>query len=165
MITKQAEFSEKVEALKQAITDRNTQDDILVLNILNLLGGVSLNDAFFEDPNILFRDIEEFSDIKTELRGELGQLKNDIARSYLAVITSCRALRIVRPEEITALQPLIKLLLLNLGFFQLNTILANNLKNIEVNNLPIIDDGIAIMQTITKSMQMLDVFIKEINGE
>lgn len=164
MITKNSTIEEKVAWLKTILQMKEdvVPSDVEVLNVLNLIGNGNLTDELFSNQDIVFKDLAEYSDIKTALKPEITTLKQELAHNYLAVISSCRVLRAIRPESIIKLHPLIKLLLLNLGFFQLNTILANNIKKVDVTNLPIVDDGIAIMQTIVKSMQMLDVFINEL---
>lgn len=162
MTTKKSTTEEKIKFLRECIKNTELADETSILNILNMLGGVNLTDALFEQNTILFTDLMEFLDIKSALKKELSELKIQLATWYLYTILSCRNVGSVQANKIVIVPPLYKTLLINLGLFNINSILNANINNIAISSdIPIVDDAIQIMSYINAPLMQLGNIVKD----
>lgn len=162
MISKESTFEDKVSFLKEKIRDASTSDEFSIRNIFCLVSAQDLSDDFFASDKILFKDLVEFSDIKTELRDDIVDLKKYLSFYYLSVITSCRAIYFIKKSDIRTIPSLYKTLMGNLGIFSLNAILSKNIESVDVKKLENIDDAIQVMAYITTPLNALSCAVNQV---
>lgn len=159
---KLATLEEKVKYLRNNIISKDSSDTVAVLNILNLISNSNLSDELMKEPNIIFKDLADFSDIKTELKQDLDTLKLELATYYLSILTSCRTVKVRKKEDIKEIPDYIKLLLANLGFFNLNTILNKYINKIDTSKLLVVEAALPIMNQILTPMYALDGVVNKL---
>lgn len=162
MISKESTFEEKVKFLKEKIRDAQTNDEFSIRNIFCLVSAQDLSDDFFASDKILFKDLTEFSDIKTELKEDILSLKKHLSFYYLSVITSCRAIYFSKKSDIKTIPNLYKTIMGNLGIFSLNAILSKNISDVDVKSLEYIDDAIKVMAFLTTPLNTLDCVVNSV---
>lgn len=162
MVNKESTFEEKVSFLKEKIRDAQTKDEFSIRNIFCLISAQDLSDDFFASDKILFKDLTEFSDIKTELKEDIISLKKHISFYYLSVITSCRAIYFSKKSDIKTIPELYKILMGNLGIFSLNAILSKNITTVDVGTLEYIDDAIKVMAFLNTPLHALDCVVNSL---
>lgn len=156
MIGKNSTFEEKLNYLREGLRNKNNSEDLFIVSVLNLIGCTNLNTSLIESDNIIFKDLAEYSDIKTELKEDLNVLKKEIALDYLSVLLSCRNIKSVKSESVKRVDNINKIIIVNLGIFTLNNILNSFIKDIDLNSISVIDDAISIMHIIVSPMIILD---------
>lgn len=157
---KEKTLEEKISYLKNNIITKDDSDSVAILNVINLISNTNLSDELMNQQDIIFSDLAEFSDIKTALKTDIENLKKEVSLHYLSVILSCRVVRTCNKDEIKDVPKYIKLLLVNLGFFNLNTILNKYISTIDIKDTFIVDDAISIMNQVLSPMYALDGVIK-----
>lgn len=157
---KEKTLEEKISYLKNNIITKDDSDSVAILNVINLMSNTNLSDELMNQQDIIFSDLAEFSDIKTALKTDIENLKKEVSLHYLSVILSCRVVRTCNKDEIKDVPKYIKLLLVNLGFFNLNTILNKYISTIDIKDTFIVDDAISIMNQVLSPMYALDGVIK-----
>ena len=157
---KEKTLEEKISYLKNNIITKDDSDSVDILNVINLISNTNLSDELMNQQDIIFSDLAEFSDIKTALKTDIENLKKEVSLHYLSVILSCRVVRTCNKDEIKDVPKYIKLLLVNLGFFNLNTILNKYISTIDIKDTFIVDDAISIMNQVLSPMYALDGVIK-----
>lgn len=155
MVTKESKINEKIDFIINGIMSSSTESTF-ILNLINLINPINLSDTVFKQDNIIFKDLEEYSDIKTELRESLSSVKLSIASYYLATLLSCRDIRSLGNTKVIDIPKMYKLLLVNLGMFSLNTILNNYISKLDVSNVQPVDDAIYLMKYIVRPITVLD---------
>lgn len=164
MVDKNSSFEQKKKYLEETIDNLDKPEARGVYNLILMLGTVNLDEKLFEEKEVVFSNLMEFSDLKTSLKAKLKNLKQALAYDYYLVIKSCRPLTTVRKENILKLQPLYRILLMNLGVFALGNILANNIKGIKEEQFQsdlVVDDAILILQRIMSPISVLGKIIEE----
>lgn len=87
MELKNKSLEEKVEALKTYLSNENSDNMIIALNIFNLLkSGNNWSNSFFEHEDIIFNNIIEFIDIKNKLKNELDTFCLKVLNIYYSCI-------------------------------------------------------------------------------
>lgn len=162
MVTKQSTFEEKVNFLRNSLQHPNEIDDNATLNILNLVGGGNISNELLETEGIIFSNLSEFSDIKTELKAELTTLKKTLAYDYLSIITSCHFIPVCRKEDIKPIPQLHKLILCNLGVFTLNKLLSKYISTIDTNTLFIVKDATELLRAINEPLFVLGGIVEKL---
>lgn len=161
MVDINSTFDEKKKFLIDSIKNKNTDEKSLI-NILNLIGATNLNDSVFTNKLNIFKDLEEYSDIKTAIKKELIELKMELALAYLSTVSSCGNNRVCDPSKIKKLDKFYKLLMVNLGIFILGHILAVYLDKINIEDRYIVDDAILLMRQISSPLGVLDMTLAEV---
>lgn len=164
MVEKTSSFEQKKEYLKKTIENLETPEAKGVYNLILMLGTVNLDEKLFEEKDVIFNSLMEFSDLKTSLKAELSKLKYVLAYDYYLVVKSCRPITSIRKENIIKLEPLHRVLLMNLGVFALGNILASNVKKISEEQFKselVVDDAIMLMQRIMSPISILGKIVEE----
>ena len=159
-VDKSSSMEEKVKYLQIVMKDEAASDEIGVHNLFCLLSTQVLPDELFEKETVIFNDLEDFSDIKTELRPDLTELKKKLAYYYMSILTSCRQVSFPKNDSIVDLPKLYSILIGNLGFFTLNNILYNQLDSIDKKSLVIVNNSLTIMGFLTRPLFIMDDLIK-----
>ena len=165
MVTKNSTFEEKVSFLRQSLQHPNEIDNKATLNIINLVGGGNISNELLETEDIIFSNLSEFSDIKTELKSELITLKKTLVYEYLSIITSCHFIPVCRKEDIKPIPQLHKLLLCNLGVFTLNKLLSKYISTIDTNSLFIVKDAVELLRAINEPLFVLGGIVEQLFKE
>lgn len=80
----------KLSIFNNALTNENLVNSNIILNIFNLIKGYNtFEDSFFEHNDVIFKDLEEYLDIKIELNRNLGSFIKNLIFYYLSIIRSC----------------------------------------------------------------------------
>ena len=159
MVTKNSTLTEKVNYIKEGLSNTESVDSTFLLNLLNLLGGGNLTQDIFDKEDIIFSNLADFSDIKTEVKKQLTQFKKEICFYYLSAITSCHFIAVCKKEDIKEIPQLHKLVMGNVGIFTLNAWLSKYISSIDTSKLIVINDAIFIMKTLNTPLAILDGFV------
>ena len=105
----------------------------VISNIFMLINGiVNIDDEALNDTRVFFNDLEEYVDIKLELKEEIGQFKRKLIEYYLGVI---QGLNVKLPElKVHIPNTYYNILYLANPMF-ISKIMLEQLKNIDVNNI------------------------------
>lgn len=163
-ISKESTFEEKVSFLRTNIVNKDSEDTLAIRNIFCLISTQSLTDELFNDPTVIFKDIEEFSDVKTELVTEIKELKSAIALAYLSVITSCRAINSITNGQLQELPNMYAVLMGNLGFFALNSFLFKYLPELDLSKVYVVPNAIQTMSIIAQPLTVLNNVVTTVMG-
>lgn len=163
-VTKNSTFDEKVTYLRESMAHADVADMHAARNIYGLLYTQSLLDEFFKDESVIFTDLVEFADIKTALKEDIAKLKLGLASAYLSIITSCRPLHFVKPEQVKKLPVLYTTLMGNLGVFSLNTILSGCVQE-AAKNVYLVDNGVEMMSLICGPLAVLNDVVGSVFGD
>ena len=89
----------------------------MILNIVNLLKIYnSLDDSFFENPDIYFSSLDDIVDTKLTLDEDLVNLTKQISIYFLSIIKSYNKIRFTQLDEYIELPNLFKLIFLSNDF-------------------------------------------------
>lgn len=116
LVTKAISFSLKYENL----TDKN-----MILNIINLIKiDNNLDDSFFIDKNVYFNDIEDFIDLKLELKDELEAFVKQLSIYFISLFKSYNKLTYTPQDVYIKLPNIYSIILLSLDFLTLSGIFS-----------------------------------------
>ncbi len=86
---KELPISSVTEAVKYALTREDLRDPHMLLNIINLIKIYNtLDDSFFESPEVYVSSIEDLLDIKLELSGELAKFQKQLSIYFISLFKS-----------------------------------------------------------------------------
>ena len=136
----------KIAILNWALAKSDLKINPIILNILNLVKTYNeLAPEYFANKNVIFNDIEEFLDIKTELKEQLQQFIDAFAIWYFSIFASVHKLEQNIFEEQEDVPPLYSILILLLDFYTLSGICAK--ANFEkINKLKVVKNAIAYVE-------------------
>lgn len=151
---------DKVKVLKHIMKNEDVVDSFVILNIFNFIKGFNTFDnSFFESKEVYVNDMEEYLDIKYELKDELNELMRKIAVYYLSVIKSCD--KIDNSDERMVVIPLmIQRIFYICDFYSLSVIL-NKIKGINIDDTYVVNNAMSFInawsynQVVTKQVSII----------
>lgn len=164
-ISKDSTFEEKVAFLREQMHTPETEDAIAIRNIFCLVSNQLITDELFADPSVIFVDIEEFSDIKTELSEDIREVKKAIATAYLSIIVSCRPVTVIHDGKLKNVPNLYEVLLGNLEFFNLNILLNKYLFEIKEEDMYIVPNAIQLAGVLMSPVAVLNKVVTTVFGD
>lgn len=156
----------KSDIIKHAIKMDDLEDQLMILNILNLVKPFNtLDDTYFQAPDIYVNSIEELLDIKLNINAELKEFSKKLIMYFLGIFKSITKTVFTPAEEHVVLPNLFKTLFLLLDFTTLSTILAK-CPNFSINEVTYVEDAYTYMfSLISKSnmtFNLINDFCKEV---
>lgn len=139
LITKAISFSLKYE---------NLADKNMILNIINLIKIYNtLDDSFFIDDNIYFNSIEDFIDLKLELKDELEAFIRQLSIYFISLFKSYNKLTYTPQDTYIKLPNVYSIILLSLDFLTLSGIFSIS-KSFSTNECVYIENSLAYITTL-----------------
>ena len=83
---------EKTEFLRYCLKDENMRNINILTNVILMAQGCDLSDELFAQPDIFFKDAEEYIDIKLALKEDIEEFDKKIVMYYLAAVKSISVL-------------------------------------------------------------------------
>lgn len=131
----------------------------LILNILNLIKMYNaFDDSFFAHELIHFKDLEQFLDVKLELKAALEKFINRIGVYYLSIMSSAHKTAYTYLDQPVELPYLYKRIILSSDFIILSGILSK-CKALSTNELYIVKDAYMYLAECAKKMQLADALL------
>lgn len=131
----------------------------LILNILNLIKMYNaFDDSFFAHELIHFKDLEQFLDVKLELKAALEKFINRIGVYYLSIMSSAHKTAYTYLDQPVELPYLYKRIILSSDFIILSGILSK-CKTLSTNELYIVKDAYMYLAECAKKMQLADALL------
>lgn len=127
-------IEEKIDVLRNYLSDNNSDDKLLALNIFLLIKkNNNFEKDFFEHEDVIFSNIVEYIDIADALSDELNEVIQNIIAIYLSCITNCSVLNLNYDTQVSI--PIVYLhILYMMDFFTLSRLMREVLNFIELNN-------------------------------
>ena len=85
---KELSFDDKKRFIKYIMGDTRLVNSNLLMNIALLVKGNDLSDEIFDRPEIIFSSLEEYVDLKYELREVIGGYAHDLVKYLFSAIRS-----------------------------------------------------------------------------
>lgn len=137
----------------------NLVNSSLILNILNLIKMYNaFDDSFFAHELIHFKDLEQFLDVKLELKAALEKFINRIGVYYLSIMSSAHKTTYTYLDQPVELPYLYKRIILSSDFIILSGILSK-CKTLSTNELYIVKDAYMYLAECAKKMQLADALL------
>lgn len=86
---KDLSYSNKICALKYCLCNDNIMHPQFLLNLINIIKNYNnLTDEFFNNEKVIFKDLEEFLNIKLELKDEIQDFIDSFSLNYFSMFMS-----------------------------------------------------------------------------
>lgn len=161
-------FDSKKIAIKFFLANVNLKHPEFLLNLINLIKNYnSLSEEFFGNEKVLFTDLEEFLNIKLELKDEIQQFIDDFTVHYFAMMMSLHKIESNFLDNVKVMPNTYLSLIRALDFVTLSGICSKS-KNLYKPNF-YISDSIDIFQTLLGKMsytnQIMQLLLSNIEKE
>ncbi len=85
---KDLSFEDKQRFIKYIMGDKRLVNSNLLMNIALLVRGTDLSDEIFDNTEIIFKSLEEYVDLKYELKDIIGEYTHDMIKYLFSAIRS-----------------------------------------------------------------------------
>ena len=137
---------EKIAIIKHILTLDDVLDSYVILNIYNFIKGFNTFDSsYFYSPIVYVNDMEEYLDIKYELKEELSEFTKKVCVYYLSVLRSIDKIDNNDPKMVII--PLIIQRILMIADFYTLSVMLNKVKSINIDETYIVNNALAFVNT------------------
>lgn len=145
---KELESEIKTESMKFLFSQENLIDSYSILNLYNFIKSYNtFDDSYFESKAVYVNDIEEFLDIKYELKEIFDKTVKDLCIYYLSILKSCDKINTDFDEMIVI--PIIYQRLLYVLDFSTMAVLLNKVQDIDLNKTYIVNNANAFLDSLS----------------
>lgn len=137
-----------IEALRISLSRETLKDPLMLLNIINLVKVYNtLEESFFEDENIYFKDMEDLLDVRLELRDEVNAFSKQLSIYFISLIKSYSKTTFLPTDEYISLPAAYKSIILSTDFYTLSGIFAAG-EQFNTTNCPYVIDAMECLSTL-----------------
>lgn len=83
---KELPFDDKVRLFKRCFEEEGLRNPSLISNVLMIVRGCSLDDELFAKKEVVFKNLEEYLDVKFELKDEIKQFDTRILQYFFGAL-------------------------------------------------------------------------------
>lgn len=153
------------EVFKFVLPNENLKDPLLILNIINLIKVYnSLDDTFFQNPDIYFNSIEELLDLKLEISSELAEFSKKVGVYFISLFKSYNKFHYAPTDKHYKLPPLYKTIFLSTDLLTLSGVFADA-GHFNTSECIIIEDAIIYLTSLlmkgSMSFEMIEMFLRD----
>lgn len=142
--------------LRYAMKLENLENPSILFNIILLLKTYnSLNDAFFEDENVWFGSLEDFLDVKCELKPDIKGVNTKLAIYFISCLKSLGKFEYSFIDNPVEIPETFKNILTSIDIFTVSGILSNN-NGYTDKDMKLIRNAYAYVSEIVSKMNMVD---------
>lgn len=153
-------FDDKVRLLKYCMSNEILINSSLVTNLLLLIKGSTLEDEVYEDAKVIFKDLEEYIDIKLALKKEISDFEENVLRYYFGALKS---LSIKLPDGKIEIPALYKAILTVADIYMISKLL--NKHKVDFDTIPLVFDGDVILQVVNFQNPLITEFMNVLAGK
>lgn len=150
--------------LRFVMNDENVNNPSLIFNIILLLKTYnSLDDSFFQNENVYFNSLEDFLDIKSELKQDIRKFNTRLSVYFISCLKSLNKFEysfIDNPEDVPET---FKNVLMSIDIFTVSGILSNN-NGYTDKDMKLIRNAYSYVSEIVSKMNMVDRFFNMFNN-
>lgn len=156
---------EKVSAvLRTAMKLENLENPSILLNVILLLKTYnSLNDSFFGDENVWFGSLEDFLDVKCELKMDIKAFNTVLAVYFISCLKSLGKFEYSFIDNPVDIPDTFKNILTSIDIFTVSGILSNN-NGYTDKDMKLIRNAYAYVSEIIAKMNMVDRMFGMLNS-
>lgn len=141
------------------------KNDILInaslnTNLILLIKGASLEDSVYADKKVIFKDLEEFLDVKSDLKEEIEQFEKNVLRYYFGAFKS---LSIKLPDGKIDIPPMYRNIL-SVADVNMMSKLVNK-HGFDFKDAPLVHDAGIILNEVNLQNPLIGRFMKNIMGK
>lgn len=157
--------AEKVSSiLRYAMKLENLENPSILFNVILLLKTYnSLNDAFFEDENVWFDSLEDFLDVKCELKQDIKGFNTKLAIYFISCLKSLGKFEYSFIDNPVEIPETFKNILTSIDIFTVSGILSNN-NGYSDKDMKLIRNAYAYVSEIVSKMNMVDRMFGALGG-
>lgn len=152
----------KIYILKDAMSDKELQDPVLLLNIFNLIKNYnSYDDSYFSYEYTMFKDLEEILQIKLELKTDIKEYKTELAFWFLSCLNSLQKIEYTYADTVYSIPKAYKAILDQSDLILISNFI-NKANNIETKDLVLVDMAYAYITNICRKLAVTDTLLNDI---
>lgn len=157
--------AEKVsDVLRYAMKLENLENPSILFNIILLLKTYnSLNDAFFGDESVWFGSLEDFLDVKCELKPDIKEFNTKLSIYFISCLKSLGKFEYSFIDNPVEIPDTFKNILTSIDIFTISGILGNN-NGYTDKDMKMIRNAYAYVSEIVSKMNMVDRMFGVLNG-
>lgn len=152
-------LEDKVRLLKYCMSNEILINSSLVMNLILMIKGSTLEDAVYEDAKVIFKDLEEYIDIKLALKKEISNFEENVLRYYFGAFKS---LSVKLPDGKIEIPPLYKAVLSVADIYMISKLL--NKHKLDFDSLPLVYEGNIILQAVNFQNPLITEFMNVLAG-
>lgn len=162
---KQLDTEKLADVFRYALKQENLNDPLLILNIINLIKVYnSLDDAFFQSPDIYFDSIEELLDLKLEISSELAEFTKKVSLYFISLFKSYNKFHYTMNDKHYKLPNIYKSIFLSTDLLTLSGIFADS-ENFDTSECILVEDAILYLTSLlmkgSMSFELIEMFLKD----
>ena len=152
-------FEDKVRLVRYCLTNDILVNSSLVMNLVLLIKGSTLEDKVYEDAKVIFKDLEEYIDIKLALKKEISDFEENVLKYYFGAFKS---LSIKLPDGKVEIPGLYKAVLSVADIYMISKLLNKHKVNFDA--LPLVYEGDIIVQAVNFQNPLITEFMNVLAG-
>lgn len=152
-------FEDKVRLVRYCLTNNILINSSLVSNLILLIKGSTLEDAVYEDAKVIFKDLEEYIDIKLALKKEISDFEENVLKYYFGAFKS---LSVKLPDGKVEIPGLYKAVLSVADIYMISKLL--NKHKVDFDALPLVYEGDIIVQAVNFQNPLITEFMNVLAG-
>lgn len=162
---KELDTEKLASVFRYALKQEDLNDPLLILNIINLIKVYnSLDDAFFQSPDIYFDSIEELLDLKLEISSELAEFTKKVSLYFISLFKSYNKFHYTMNDKHYKLPNIYKSIFLSTDLLTLSGIFADS-ENFDTSECILVEDAILYLTSLlmkgSMSFELIEMFLKD----
>jgi len=151
----------KIELFKLLLTHGAVLNSSMLSNLWFLIrSGADLSDDFFKLDAVWFNDLEEFLDIKIELKKEIDIFTRELVKYYLAVMASASYEMEGSDEGAEGIPYTFQRVLLSTDLFSLSNLVYK--VDLNTKDLPIVSGSVKILSALVGKAKFIMSFAEDV---
>ena len=155
-------YEDKLRFMRYIMGDDGLMNASLLTNILIMVNGKNLEDDVFEKEEVIFRSLEEYIDLKFDLKDELRAFEENLLLYFLGAVKSYS---VILPDNKKDVPMAYRLTLSSLDLAAMSKIM--NRVHVNIEDVPLVFDAEDIMLRFTGAINVMNAFAEYLrkNGE
>lgn len=156
---KELSYDDKVRLIKYCLGNDILVNSSLVMNLILLIKGSTLEDEVYKDAKVIFKDLEEYIDIKLALKKEISDFEENVLKYYFGAFKS---LSVKLPDGKIEIPPLYKAVLTVADIYMTSKLL--NKHKLDFDSLPLVYEGNIILHAVNFQNPLMNEFMNVLAG-
>lgn len=157
------------EVFRLVLPKDDLKDPLLILNIINLIKVYnSLDDTFFQNPDIYFNSIEDLLDLKLEISSELAEFTKKVGIYFISLFKSYNKFHYAPNDKHCKLPTLFKTIFLSTDLLTLSGVFSDA-EHFDTSECMMIDDAMIYLTSLlmkgSMSFEMIEMFLRDKEGQ
>ena len=153
-------YEDKARFMKYIMGDEGLMNTHLLTNIVLMVNGRNIEDEVFAQESVVFNSLEEYIDMKFDLRDELRTFEENLLLYFLGAVKSYS---VILPDNKKDVPMAYKIILSSLDLAAMSKIM--NRVHVNMEDVPLVFDAEDIMLRFTGAINVMNAFVEYLQNQ